>query len=107
MGRPSKRVSRKRKPTTLRNVSPFSKSISVPGGTSGARIFGSTTKLSMARYRQLAVRKGLTQLRTQSGFGNRFEQFLFGGFLPAFLTRGDTEIVVRSRALRIEAEGFC
>ena len=29
----------------------------------GATIFGSTTKLSMARYRQLAVRNGLTPTR--------------------------------------------
>src|SRR5438093_5063375 len=73
MGRPSKRVSRNRKPTTLRNVSPFSKSSSVPGGTSGATIFGSTTKLSMARYRQLAVRKGLTQTRYATVIDRRYK----------------------------------
>ncbi len=39
-------------------------------------------------------------------FLNGFEQFFFGGFLPAFLTSGDAEVVVRRRALRIQAERF-
>jgi len=36
----------------------------------------------------------------------RFEQFLLGRFLPAFLARGDAKIVVRGRAFRIKAERF-
>src|SRR5437870_3580559 len=78
MGSPSKRESRKRKPTTLRNVSPFSKSISVPGGTSGATIFGSTTKLSMARYRQLAVRNDSECGVREFVLGRERDRFLQG-----------------------------
>src|ERR1700730_3211174 len=39
-------------------------------------------------------------------FRDCLEQFFFGGFLPAFLTRRDTEVIVRGCALRIESEGF-
>jgi hypothetical protein len=39
----------KQNPTTLRKVSPFSKSISVPDGTSGAINRGSTMQFSIAR----------------------------------------------------------
>ena len=39
-------------------------------------------------------------------FRNCFEQFFFGGFLPAFLARSDAEVIVRGCALRIEPEGF-
>ena len=35
---------------------------------------------------------------------DRVEHFLFGGFLPALLARGDAEIIMRRRALRINAE---
>src|ERR1700730_10728557 len=37
---------------------------------------------------------------------NCFKQFFFGGFLPTFLTRSDTEVIVCRCALRIEPERF-
>ena len=37
-------------------------------------------------------------------FVDRFEQLFLGGFLPTFLARSDSKIIVRGRAFRIDSE---
>ena len=38
---------------------------------------------------------------------DRIEQFLLRGLLPALLARGDSEIIMRRGAPRIDSERFC
>ena len=44
------------------------------------------------------------RIRVIGVHGDRVEHFLFRGLLPALLARGDAEIIVRRRALWINAE---
>src|SRR5690349_12941315 len=62
MESPRMRVSRHRKPATLRYVWPSSMSKVVPRRTQGSTVDGSTRKLAMAKYRHCAERNGLMDL---------------------------------------------
>ena len=52
-------------------------------------------------HREIKVRVGVIGI-----IRDRFQHFFLGGFLPAFLTGGDPEIIVRNCALRVDRERF-